>query len=68
MKVYRTIKDDTLDEIVFNHYGSVKGYIEKVLEFNRGLADYGDYFEAGIEIKLPDLKLEEEQKIITMWD
>ena len=49
---YRTVNGQTLDEIVWRHYGDVPGVIELVLEANPGLANHGDILPPGIVIDL----------------
>lgn len=59
---------DMLDELVFHHYGSISGYLEKVLEANRHLAKYGPVLPAGIKIELPELsEIKIEQKEVSLW-
>ena len=57
-----------VDEIVFKHYGSISGYLEKVLEANRHLAKYGALLPAGILVKLPEFEeLKKDKKEISLW-
>lgn len=67
--IYETIQGEMLDEIVFRYYGKADGYVEKVLEANRHLADLGPIYEAGVNIHLPEIKSEREKPLpITLWD
>ena len=63
-----TTEGDMVDEIVFQHYGSISGYLEKVLEVNRHLAKYGPVLPAGIKIKLPEIEeIKTDKKEISLW-
>ncbi|AYN26399.1 phage tail protein [Buttiauxella sp. 3AFRM03] len=50
--IYITRDGDILDEICWRFYGDSKNLIA-VFNANPGLAEWGNYYEAGIEIKLP---------------
>lgn len=56
--VYNVVCDpsDMLDLICFDSYGAaaLNQSVAAVLEANRGLADYGSRFPAGVSITLPD--------------
>jgi len=62
----RTVAGDTLDVIVFRHYGSVAGAFEFVLRANRHLASVGPVFPAGIEILLPPMPVQS-RPIVRLW-
>lgn len=66
--IYTTVQGDVLDSIVHRFYGKTRGYVEKVLEANRHLADLGDVYDADIKIKLPDISEQTEVKEISIWD
>ncbi|MFK7827942.1 MAG: tail protein X [Oligoflexales bacterium] len=69
MITYITKDQDTLDEVVFRYYGETKGYLEKVLAENRHLAGKGDFYKAGIIIKLPDIDVPKKtKKTLSLWD
>lgn len=64
-----TKEGDMVDEIVFQHYGSISGYLEKVLELNRHLASYGPVLPSGIKIKLPEIEeIKTDKKEISLWN
>lgn len=69
---YVTKQNDVLDDVIFRHYGTTKGIVEKVLERNRplGLADYDTHLPAGLVIDLPEIENEEEEKtnLTRLWD
>lgn len=68
--IYRVREDGTyLDRIIFDLYGKIDGYIEEIYELNRrlvidgklvdkSLAEYGFILEKGLELNLPDKKIE----------
>ena len=69
MTTYRTKDNDTLDAICHSYYGSSSGYVEVVLEANRGLAAHGAVLSAGIIILLPYLpELKPHQSTLRLWD
>ncbi len=55
MATYRTIDGDTIDAVVWGHYGSLTGTLERVLDANQGLADLGPVLPIGTLIHLPEL-------------
>lgn len=66
---YVTQEGDRLDLICWDTYGQTYGYVEAVLEANRGLADYGPILPAGVTIVLPDLAPAPAAKPTTrIWD
>ncbi|MDA0782437.1 MAG: tail protein X [Proteobacteria bacterium] len=65
---YRTKEGDMLDFIAWKHYSKQSGAVEKILEANPKLADYGEQFPAGVLIILPDIALPETDTIIRLWD
>jgi phage tail protein X len=68
MSRYRTSDGDMLDWICWKHYPGQSGAVEKVLEANRGLADLGPVYEAGVEIVLPEIDPIPEVKAVRLWD
>lgn len=54
---YRTKDGEMLDEICITRYGRDRGFVEKVLAANPGLADYGPRLPAGLDIVLPDVEV-----------
>ncbi|ASX25859.1 tail protein X [Candidatus Williamhamiltonella defendens] len=65
---YRTVKGQTVDEIVWKHYGNRRGAVETVLEANRGLADYGALLPGGLVIDLPDDVPPKPVRGLRLWD
>ncbi|ADP96413.1 tail protein X [Marinobacter adhaerens] len=66
---YNTKAGDTVDFVVWKHYGRQDGQIvETIFSENPGLADYGPTLPAGIEIKLPPVPEPEQQQGVRLWD
>lgn len=69
---YRTSREQLLDEIIYNHYGRTEGIVERVLEANRGLANYGVLIPANVQIILPKIGTVNSQIPVTptirLWD
>jgi phage tail protein X len=66
---YRTREGDTLDQIVWKHYGRQDGrHVEQVLEANPGLVEHGPILPAGVLIQLPDLSAPEKVDGVRLWD
>ena len=68
MTIYRTSDGDTLDWICWKYYGRSSGAVEAVLEANSGLAARGPVYDAGLNIKLPDLPTAPQRQLIRLWD
>ncbi|WP_038342998.1 tail protein X [Acinetobacter sp. A47] len=69
MRVTQTIQHDTIDSICWRIYGRSSGVVEKVLEANPQLADFGVILPIGTEINLPDLDTPQQTKqTIQLWD
>lgn len=60
---YTTKDGDMLDAICHRHYGVTAGAVERVLAANRGLADLGPIYPAGIVIALPVIPKPSKQRI-----
>ena len=67
---YRTQAGDMLDEICWLYYGRTHGTVERVLEANPGLADYGPVLPAGVLVTLPVIERQEAQGKVAPapWD
>jgi phage tail protein X len=50
----RTQQGDTVDGLCWRQFGRTAGLVEKVLEMNAGLADYGPILPQGLVVQLPD--------------
>lgn len=69
---YRTKNGDTVDAIAWAYYGRQDNrVVERVIEANLGLADYGPSLPAGVLVVLPELAAETEQGEsggVKLWD
>lgn len=69
MTTYTTSEGDTADLIAWNYYGSTSGkQVERLLEANAGLADYGPLLPAGLVIKLPEAQKNNDVRGVRLWD
>ena len=67
MTIYTSKDGETLDYIVWRHYGKTDGILEQVLTQNRPLAKYGAILPAGIKITLPDIIQDTNKNKIKLW-
>lgn len=67
MTIYISKDGETLDHIVWRHYGKTDGILEQVLTQNRHLAKYGAILPAGIKITLPDIIQDTNKNKIKLW-
>ena len=67
MTIYISKDGETLDYIVWRHYGKPDGILEQVLTQNRQLAKYGAILPAGIKITLPDIIQDTNKYKIKLW-
>ena len=67
MTVYVTVDGDTLDYIVWRHYGKTSGVLEQVLEQNRHLRQYDAVLPAGVQITLPIIQEKNQKQKIKIW-
>lgn len=67
--IYISKDGDSVDEITWKQYGTRAGLVlEKVLDANPGIADYGPVLPAGLSITLPVINEPVAQKSIKLWD
>ena len=66
----RTLQNDTLDALIWRHFGDTAGYVERTLELNPALARHGAVLPGGILVSLPDAKSSTANKkdIVQLWD
>ena len=50
----RAQQGDTVDAVVFRHFGRTAGLVESVLKLNPGLAAHGPVLPHGLLLTLPD--------------
>lgn len=69
MDTVLAVQGDTLDAIVWRHYGRTAGLVEQVLEANPGLAELGAVLPIGTSVKLPTAVAQaEQQQMVNLWD
>lgn len=68
MPSYRSKQGDTVDLIAWGHYGRQDNRIvERVLEANPGLADYGATLPDGVLVELPEIAAAPVEKGVRLW-
>lgn len=67
MITYTTKDGDVLDDICYVYYGHLTGTVEKVMQVNYRLSQYGPILPAGINIVLPEIKTKSSKDIVRMW-
>ncbi len=60
-------EDETLDEIIYNYYGSSLGYLELVLEANVFLYKEDIFLRKGLILELSDIQKEPQDRI-SLWN
>ena len=68
MITYTTKDGDVLDDICYIYYGHLTGTVEKVMQANYRLSQYGPILPAGIKIILPEIKIKSSKDIVRMWE
>lgn len=64
-----THQGDTVDALVYRHFGSTQGVVEQVLEMNPGLADYGPILPHGLKVSVPDPQTQQTTvSLLKLWD
>lgn len=68
-KTIIALQYDTVDAICWREYGRSSGIVEKVLEANPKLAEFGVFLPMGTEVFLPDIETAQQIKqTIQLWD
>ena len=69
MDTLRSVQGDTVDAIVWRHYGRTAGLVERVLDANPGLAELGAVLPNGTLVNLPEAAPQAEQsQMVNLWD
>lgn len=69
MTQYIASEGDTVDLIAWRIYGTQEArVVERLLEANPGLADYGPQLPAGTLLTIPELDTAAEQTGTRLWD
>lgn len=65
---YRSKDGDTVDRIVWLHYGRQNdGLVETVLIANPGIADHGPVLPAGVLVALPEVEDTSDTGSVRLW-
>lgn len=66
----RSQQNDTVDAIVWRYLGDTAGYVERTLELNPALAQFGAVLPSGTIITLPEPNVSSATKkdIVQLWD
>lgn len=68
MDQVRAHQGDTLDALVWRHYGRTAGVVEQVLEANPGLADLGPILPHGHPVNMPTAPAQAENSaMVNLW-
>lgn len=59
---------DMVDAMCTRTYGDESGYVEAVLLANPGLAALGPIPPMGTVVKMPDIQIESDTPVVTLWD
>lgn len=66
---YRAVQGEMIDAICRRVYGDESGYVELVLDANRGLADLDEPLPVGTVLVLPELpKASDVLPVVSLWD
>lgn len=67
--IFRAIQGDTLDSLIFRHYGQTAGFVEIALDFNSEAA-MQPYLNQGQKIVMPDniTVTQTDSQTVNLWD
>ncbi|ATP85859.1 tail protein X [Acinetobacter baumannii] len=69
MKEIYAIQNDTVDAICWREYGRSTGVVERVLETNPHLSEFGPFIPMGTKVQLPDIPTPQNKvQSIQLWD
>ena len=64
----RAQQGDTLDALVWRHYGRTAGVVEATLQANPDLAELGAVLPHVTLVTLPDLPPPAKNRLVQLWD
>ncbi len=68
-KTIYAIQYDTVDAICWREYGRSTGVVERVLEVNPHLSEFGPFIPMGTEVQLPDIPTQQNKvQSVQLWD
>ncbi|KMK50485.1 tail protein [[Actinobacillus] muris] len=68
--ILTAIQDDTLDLLIYRHYGRTTGLVELALEYNPQLAD-SPILAIGQQVEMPDIEFRTtstRKETVSLWD
>lgn len=69
MKEIYATQHDTVDAICWREYGRSTGVVERILEANPHLSEFGPFIPMGTKIQLPDIPTPQNKvQSIQLWD
>ncbi|MFW2077492.1 tail protein X [Acinetobacter sp. ULE_I010] len=69
MQTVYAIQNDTVDAICWRYYGRTSGVVEKVLEANSSIAEFGPFLPMGTAVQLPVIQTQQNTtQSIQLWD
>lgn len=69
MKEIYAIQNDTVDSICWREYGRSIGVVERVLEANPHLSEFGPFIPMGTKVQLPDIPTPQNKvQSVQLWD
>lgn len=69
LKEIEAMQGETVDRMCVRFYGETHGFVEPVIEANRGLAALGPVLPMGTLVAMPDVVIEpSEVPLVRLWD
>lgn len=65
---HSAVEGDTVDLIAYRRFGTVPGQVERILEFNPGLAELGPILPLGTIVKIPVPETKGRKTLGRLWD
>lgn len=65
---HSTIEGDTVDLIAYRRFGRLADQVERILEFNPGLAELGPILPVGTIVKVPVPETKGRKTLRRLWD
>ena len=69
MQTVYAIQNDTVDAICWRYYGRTSGVVEKVLDANSSISEFGPFLPMGTAVQLPEIQTQQNTtQSIQLWD
>lgn len=65
---HSAVEGDTVDLIAFRRFGNVPDQVERILEFNPGLAELGPILPLGTVVRIPVPVTKGRKTMGRLWD